>query len=64
MYGYLVNDKGVDIRRILLENGYAKLSKEAINTLDTREFMDLKEVGQKALEEGKGLWKEQKITKK
>lgn len=55
--GYLVNGTGSDIRKILLENGHAKLSKEAINNLPTKDFIELKNIAHKALDEGKGLWK-------
>jgi hypothetical protein len=46
-----------------LRNGYAKLGKEAIKGISTKEFMELKMIAQQALEEGKGLWKEQKVVK-
>ena len=31
--------------------------------ISTKEFMELKLIAQHALEEGKGLWKEQKVVK-
>lgn len=31
--------------------------------VSTKEFMELKKVAQVALEEGKGLWKQQKVSK-
>lgn len=52
-----------DIRKVLLRNGYAKLGKDAMNNITTKEFMELKMIAQQALEEGKGLWKEQKVVK-
>lgn len=61
--GYLVSAEGIDVRKVLLENGFAKLSKEAMEGVTTKEFMELKKVAQVALEEGRGLWKEQKVTK-
>jgi hypothetical protein len=51
------------VRKVLLINGFAKLSKDAINTTTANEFMDLKKVSQLALQAGKGLWKEQQVTK-
>ena len=62
MQGYLVNEDGEDIRKVLLHNGFARLSKDAMSTVSTKEFMELKECAQKAMEEGKGLWKDQKPT--
>jgi predicted peroxiredoxin len=61
--GYLVNSQGDDVRKVLLINGFAKLSKDSINGITTKEFMELKQVAQNALEGGKGLWKEQKVIK-
>jgi endonuclease YncB( thermonuclease family) len=52
-----------DIRKVLLRNGYAKLAKDAMSGISTKEFMELKMIAQQALQEGKGLWKEQKVTK-
>jgi hypothetical protein len=59
----MVNSKGVDNRKVLLENGFAKLSKEAVEGVSAKEFIELKKIAQTALESGKGLWKEQKVTK-
>lgn len=47
----------------MLQNGFAKLGKDAISGISTKEFMELKAIAQVALQEGKGLWKEQKVTK-
>lgn len=33
-----------------------------MSNVSTKQFLDLKAVAQKALEEGKGLWKEQKAN--
>lgn len=63
LQGYLVNKEDEDVRKVLLQNGFAKLGKDAISGISTKEFMDLKAIAQVALQEGKGLWKEQKITK-
>ena len=52
-----------DIRKVMLKHGYAKLGKEAIKGISTKEFMELKMIAQEALEAGKGLWKDQKVTK-
>lgn len=51
------------MRKVLLKNGFAKLSKDAMTGISTKEFMELKAIAQSALQEGKGLWKEQKINK-
>lgn len=37
------------MRKVLLEHGFAKLSKDAISGVSTKEFMELKEIAQKAL---------------
>ena len=49
-----------DVRKVLLRNGYAKLGKDSISGITTKEFMELKAIAQQALQQGKGLWKEQK----
>jgi hypothetical protein len=61
--GYLTNKRGEDVRKLLLKNGFAKLGREAMNNISTKEFMELKKIAQVALEQGKGLWKEQQVTK-
>lgn len=61
--GYLVNSDNEDVRKVLLKNGFAKLGKDSISAISTKEFMELKSIAQGALQEGKGLWKEQKVTK-
>ena len=38
-----------DIRKVLLRNGYAKLGKDAMNNITTKEFMELKMIAQQAL---------------
>ena len=48
------------MRKTLLRNGYAKLGKDSISGISTKEFMELKQIAQQALQEGKGLWKDQK----
>ena len=55
--GHFYNEEGKDVRKVLLENGFAKLSKDAMNGVSTKEFMELKNVAQSALQDGKGLWK-------
>lgn len=62
LLGYITSGNE-DIRKILLKNGFAKLGKEAIKGISTKEFMELKTIAQQALEDGKGLWKEQKVIK-
>jgi predicted peroxiredoxin len=47
----------------LLRNGFAKLGKDAMKGISTKEFMELKMVAQQALEKGAGLWKDQKVVK-
>lgn len=59
----MTNSSDEDVRKILLKNGFAKLGKEAMNTTSTKEFMELKKISQIAQEGGKGLWKEQQVTK-
>ncbi len=44
----------------MLNFGYAKLSKDALNILDVNEFRDLKTVSQEAQSKGRGLWREHK----
>jgi endonuclease YncB( thermonuclease family) len=63
LQGYLENKEGEDVRKLLLKNGFAKLGKDAISGISTKEFMELKSIAQNALQEGKGLWKEQKVVK-
>ena len=48
------------MRKVLLRNGYAKLGKDSISGISTKEFMELKTIAQQALQQGKGLWKDQK----
>lgn len=62
LQGYITSGTE-DIRKILLKNGFAKLGKEAMKGISTKEFMELKMIAQQALEDGKGLWKEQKVIK-
>lgn len=45
------------MRKVLLRNGFAKLAKDAMTGISTKEFMELKAIAQSALQEGKGLWK-------
>ena len=61
--GYIVSQTQADVRKVLLSHGFAKLAKDAINGISTQEFMELKGIAEKALDAGKGLWKEQKTTK-
>ena len=58
--GFFTNTDEEEVRRVLLRNGFAKLGKDAMNGITTKEFMDLKRIAEHALEEGLGLWKEQK----
>ena len=34
--GYIVSEEGKDVRKVLLENGFAKLSKDAISGVTTK----------------------------
>ena len=34
--GYIVSDEEKDVRKVLLENGFAKLSKDAISGVSTK----------------------------
>jgi hypothetical protein len=36
LLGFLVSSEGVDVRKVLLENGFAKLSKEAMEGVSTK----------------------------
>ena len=47
----------------MLSKGFAKLGKDAMSGITTKQFMELKSIAQLALQEGKGLWKEQKVNK-
>lgn len=57
LQGFYVNREDEDVRKLLLKNGFAKLGKDAISGISTKEFMELKAIAQVALQEGKGLWK-------
>lgn len=61
--GFIVNNEEDDVRKVLLRHGYAKLGKDAMSGISTKEFMELKSIAQVALQEGLGLWKEQKVNK-
>lgn len=63
LLGFITSKNGEDARKILLQNGFAKLSKDAMETAGAKEFLELKSIAQQALEGGQGLWKDQKITK-
>ena len=36
MLGYLINNKGTDVRKLLLENGFAKLGKDAMSGIPAK----------------------------
>ena len=55
--GYLTFE-GTDTRHLMLQFGYAKLSKDVINILDMNDFRELKALAQEAINAGRGLWKD------